>query len=293
VFTNTLVFQDSDAVSVTNTWTYSYPFLPAANGLALGSFSTRGWDIRIVQTNGPTLGNDLSRAEQQLVIPPLIPSEVSTQTVVQVLNFNDAGDGSTATDFGYFPNASPVLGLPPDSSHENIAGEFLAYLELPAGAHRFGVVSDDGFQLRSGASVEDPAAVTLGIRDGGTFNNTFDFVVEATGLYPARCVWYENGGGAYFQLFSVNPNDPNARILLNDPANPSGVIKAYLPFRVASAADITGPYTTPAGAVLDPVNKTVTIPLSGSIQFFQMQTLTQVRLTSIRVVGANVIITYN
>jgi hypothetical protein len=246
----------------------------------------------MVQTNGPDLGNSLARAEQQLAIPPQIPYEVTTQVAAQVMNFNDAGDGTTANNFGYFSGAQPIPGLAPDSLHNNIAMEIFAYLELTAGSHRFGVVSDDGFQLRSGANPRDPNATVLGFRDAGTFDSTFDFVVEANGVYPVRCVWYENGGGAHFQLFSVDLGDPGARVLVNDPADPAAV-KAYLPFRLVSAAAVEGPYTTATGASYDIPNKTVTVPKAGAAAFYRMQTLNPVTITDIRIVGNNVILTYN
>ncbi len=271
---------------------HGHPLLRAANSLPLGSFPFRGWDLRMVQTNGPTLGSSLARAEMQLAVPPLIPFQVTTQTVMQVLNFNDGGNGATANNFGYFPGASPIPGLAPNGTHDNIACEMFAYLELTPGPHRFGAVSDDGFQLRSGAGLRDADATVLGVSDGHTFNGTFDFVVEAAGLYPVRCVWYENGGDAWFQLFSVDLNDPNARILVNDSTEPAGVVKAYLPLRLVAAPTLSGPYATPPGATIDPVNKIVTVPKAGSSQFYQMQTVTPVTIKTIQVVGSNVVLSY-
>ncbi|MGA2867326.1 MAG: hypothetical protein ABSF95_22855 [Verrucomicrobiota bacterium] len=295
--TNSIAFRDNTGFWKTNTWAWTsyYPYLDASNSLPLGSFTLRGWDARMVWTNGPALGNSLARAEQQLAVPPQIPWLLSTQTVVQVLNWNDAGDGVNAQTFGYFNDPTLVSGVPglaPDGSHDNIACESFAYLELSAGVHRFGAVSDDGFQLRSGAGLHDTQAMVLGVHDGGTFNGTFDFVVESTGLYPARCLWYENGGSADFQLFSVDLNDPTARTLVNDPSDPAGSVKAYLPIRLVSSANVQGPYTTMAGAVIDTVNQTVTAPRSGPAQFYRLQTLNPVTLTGITVLGNNVAITY-
>ena len=184
-------------------------------------------------------------------------------------------------------------GLAPDGSHDNIAVEIFGYAQLTAGGHRFGAVSDDGFQVRSGAGLRGPSATVMGVRDGGTFNGTFDFVVEATGLYPVRCIWYENGGGANFQLFSVDPVNPSGRILLNDPANPAGDVLVYQPIGVLSSASVTGPYTPSAGAVIDTVNQTVTVPRSGSVQFYRMITANPVTLSNIQIVGSNVVFHYN
>ena len=278
---------------MTSTWTYSYPFLSGSNSLPLGTFPLRGFSVRMVQTNGPTLGNDLFRAEEQLANPPFFPFEVTTQTVMQVVNFADEGDGTTANPFGYFPNADAVPGLPPDGTHDNIAVEIFAYMQLTAGGHRFGAVSDDGFQMRSGAGLRDASATVMGVRDGGTFNGTFDFVVGATGLYPVRCIWYENGGTANFQLFSVDPDNPAGRILLNDPTNPTGDVLVYQPIGVLSSASVSGPYTPAAGAVIDQVNQTVTVPMSGSVQFYRMIAVNPVTLSNIHVVGSNIVFHYN
>lgn len=269
--TSTLTYQDSENVWQTNswTWTLTYLFLRTANSLPAGALTLRGWELRMVQTNGPTLGNNLVRPEQQLAIPPEIPYEVTTQTVWQVFNWNDAGDGTVGTDFGYFTGASGVPGLAPDFSHENIACEMFAYLELTAGVHRFGAVSDDGFLVRSGTGLRDASGTTLFTRDG-SYNGNFDFVVESAGLYPVRCLWYENGSGATFQLFSVDLGDPNARVLINDPANPAGTVKAWLPYGLLSSASVAGPFTGAAGHVINTVTKTVTVPRSSGTQFYRV-----------------------
>lgn len=269
--TSALIYQDSQNEWQTNTWTWTltYPFLRAANSLPAGALTLRGWELRMVQTNGPTLGNNLVRPEQQLAIPPEIPYEATTQTVWQVLNWNDAGDGTTAEDFGYFTGATGVPGLPPDGSHDNIACEMFAYLELTAGVHRFGAISDDGFLVRSGSGLRDSLGTTLKSRDG-TFNGTFDFVVEASGLYPVRCLWYENGGAARFQLFSVDLGNPEARVLVNNPANPAGTVKAWLPYGLLSATSVDGPFTGATGHVINPATKTITVPRSGATQFYRV-----------------------
>lgn len=291
--TNTLIFQDSGGVFQTNRWTFTltYNFLRGTNCLPLGSLSARGFSIRLVQTNGPALGNSLTRAEQQLAIPPTIPFEVMTQVVAQVINYNETGGGA-----GFFVGESTgetnFPGLPA-GDYNNIAIEVFAYLELSAGPHRFGVVSDDGFQLRSGTSLSDPSALVLGSETDGTFNGTFEFVVEQTCLYPVRFIWFENDGGANVELFSVDLGDPNARILINDPANPAGVVKAWVPIRLASSAVVTGPYTFETAAVVNPATKTITVPQAGATRFYRISSgVPAVTITSISLSGGNVVITY-
>ena len=288
--TNTVVFQDNLNHWFTNTWTWTtaYTMLWASNSVPLGSYPVRGWDVRMVWTNGAAvLGDSLARAEKQLAVPPQIPFVATTQTVLQVLNFNDV-----TNNFGYFTNPAPVPGLTQDGSHDNIACEMFCYLELTAGPHRFGVVSDDGFQLRSGSGLRDTNASVLGVRDGGTFNGTFDFVAEANALYPARCIWYENGGSADFQMFSADLNNATARVLVGDPTDPAGVVKVYLPLRLLASSGLDGPWTLPTGAVLDPIAKTATVPMSGDVQYYRIQSLNPVTLTGISRSGDNILISY-
>jgi hypothetical protein len=288
IYTNTIIFQDSGGVSQTQHWafTLTYTFLRASNSLPVGSLSTSGWNYRMVQTNGSTLGNSLARAEQQLAIPPTIPAEVSASGIVEVLNFNETGSAA-----GFIGGDSTVPGLAA-GDYNNIAMEMLGYIQLTAGAHRFGVVSDDGFQLRSGSSLSDLNATVLGVRDGGTFNGTFDFVAQADGLYPARLVWYENGGGGSFELFSVDLADPNARTLLNDGS--AGAVKVWVPqtIRVASAANVTGPFAFEPNAVVDTGARTITVPQSGATRFYSINAPFAHRITGISISQGNVVLTW-
>ena len=287
LYTNTLIFQDSGGVFQTNRWAFSfnYNYLRSSNSLPVGTLNALGWAFRTVQTNGPTLGNSLARAEQQLAIPPTIPAEFSATGFIPILNFNETGGGA-----GNFGDNTTVPGMTA-GDYNNIAMEAYGYLELTAGAHRFGVVSDDGFQLRSGSSLADPNAVAVGMRDGGTFNGTFDFVVQASGLYPARLVWYENGGGASFELFSVALSDPNARTLLND-TNTVGSIKVWAPIRLASAATVNGPFTFEPSAVVDPIAKTVTVATGGATRFYLLHAPFSPRITNVNVTGGNIVLTW-
>lgn len=284
--TNIVAFQDSASAWQTNTWTWTlaYPYLFASNSLPVGALSTRGWDYRMVQAaDVGGADNSLATAEQQLAIPPGIPYDVSYSTNgLQLLQWND--------DTGV-PNGVPGL---TGTLHDNIACEMLGYMHLTAGLHRFYAHSDDGFQLRSGSSPGDLAATVVGFRDGGTFNGTFDFVVEADGLYPTRCIWYEHGGQALFELDSVDLGD-NSHVLINDPTDPTGVVKVYtstgaqvLPL---SSATVNGPYTVEHTAVVDQNAKTVTVPLSGAAKFFRLSSPSATTLSA-QVVGSNLVLSY-
>jgi hypothetical protein len=117
--------------------------------------------------------------------------------------------------------------------NDNIAGEILAYLELPAGLHTLGVNSDDGFVLSAGVDHRDSLRVSVGRFDGarGSADSLIQFVVETPGLYPFRLVWYQGSGGANLEWFSVD--ETGQKILINDRANPNS-IKAWRALSVPS-----------------------------------------------------------
>jgi len=60
-----------------------------------------------------------------------------------------------------------------------------------------------------------------------------------------------------------------------------------------SAALLTDPYTDAAGQSLNLSTKTITVPLSGSAQFYRIRSDTAVTITSISVSGSSVVLTYN
>jgi hypothetical protein len=301
VITNTLVFQDSAAVWITNTWTYGYPFLAGGNALPIGSLTVRGFDVRTVQSDngGVNLDNSLSRALQQLAIPPQIPIDLNSTSIVQVLNWNQSGT----------PTNVPGLCAVGAGEIKNIAVESLAYLELTAGAHRFHVVTDDRAGFYSGARLEDPNGVTVWEAPDNTADAMFDFVVGATGLYPARFIWEQTGGGAVLAVTEVNAAD-NSEVLINDPSSPSGVAKAWYPIACSSSATLDGPYTVDPTAVNsvtqapvlcngsgDPDNQTVTggtmtIPQAASTRFYRIQGPRLANITGFSRVGSNLVLTY-
>ncbi len=275
IITNTVTFTDSDGTNLTYSWTYSYPFLSASNSLPVGSLVSRGFAHRTAQDDAAD-GDSLIRAEQQLAIPPEIVSAVNFATNQQTLDWDDNGN----------PQNVPGLGGPANY----IATEDLAYFHLTAGGHRFTISSDDGFQLRSGRTPSDLNATVLSQSDGDTFGGTFDFVVEADGLYPVRNVWYEQAGGAHFTLSSYNFATA-ANVVVNDPLDPAGVVKAYLPVGLYSSATVDGTYTPEAVAV-DIAAKTVTVPQSGPARFYRLYGSGGTTITSVVISGSNVVLTY-
>lgn len=304
--TNKVAFKDSVNAWQTNTWswTVAYPYLFASNSLPVGSLSTRGFDVRMVQSDngGVNLDNSLARALQQLAIPPAIAIDRTATSIVQVLNW----DKTVAP-----PNNVPGLCPGPTTANKNIAVQSLAYLELTAGLHRFHISSDDRAGLYSGVSLADPSAQVLWENPGDTANSTFDVVVEADGLYPVRCIWEETGGDAHLYLWSTNVTTGDPEVLVNDPGNPAGVVKAWYPIVCKSSSSVAGPYTVDAtasnaltkvdivGADCGPtvVGSMVTggkftVPVSGAARFYRLDGPRKTKITKIEKVGLNVEITY-
>jgi len=145
---------------------------------------------------------------------------------------------------------------------------------------------------------------------GNTADSYFDFVVEAAGLYPARCIWEETGGGAHLYLKSVNLSDAS-EVLINDPADPAGVVKAWYPVVCKSSSSVSGPYTVASiaahalnetdivGSDCSPTvvgqmvtGGTFTVPISGAAQFYYLDGPRKTKITNITKGASNVVITY-
>jgi len=172
--------------------------------------------------------------------------------------------------------------------------DVLFYLEMSAGTHSSGVRSDDGFKLTSGASLTDTNGALLGQEYSGTFDGTFDFAVEQSGLYPFRFVWFERGGGAHVELFSMDPVT-GTRTLINDTNN---VIKAFRSVAapsivLESAATLgTGGFAADNSAVVDTNARTVTIARSGAQRFYRLRAGSALTIVSIQIAGANAVLSY-
>jgi hypothetical protein len=294
-----LTFSDTVGGAQTNEWTFTYATLLSANAHPAGSGATPGFNARLVQApSGTDLANSLARAELQLAPnPPASLVSFTTNALVSVINFsqkntNDESytpDGSFGDDQN-FPGIDPAVQTDPN----DFAMEILTYLELEAGNYTFGVICDDGFQLRSGAAFTDTNATVLGVQASGTYNGTFDFIVESAGLYPFRLVWFERGGGAHVEWFNVD-RTTSERTLINAPDCP---IKAYATLvtpslGVESAPNLTpGAFSAESGAQIDSAAKTITITKKGDQRFYRLTSSASVRITSVVAQGDSVVLRY-
>ena len=96
------------------------------------------------------------------------------------------------------------------------------YLAFPeAGIYTMGVNSDDGFRVSSGFTndVDDPSFLEVGVFSGGRgaandgFQTTFRLNVPEAGIYAFRYIFYEGGGGASGEWYSIDGGTP---YLIND-----------------------------------------------------------------------------
>lgn len=140
---------------------------------------------------------------------------------------------------GYGQPDSPIPGYGTrfDTARaNNIAVEFITYVEFPAGLTRLGVNSDDGFLVTCGLNPRERydtnKVVVLGVFEGGrgVADSLFDVNVAQAGIYPIRLLWYQGGGGAGVEFFHVKTD--GTKIPINDITNTwktgnSETLKAY------------------------------------------------------------------
>lgn len=138
-------------------------------------------------------------------------------------------------------NDDAIPGIPGlNGGLDNIAGQALAFLEIPAaGLYTMVVNSDDGFQVSVGTT-NNPKAQILGQFDGGRGSSDTRFYFEApkAGVYLFRLLWMEGGGGANVEWFTVNAN--GTRALVN--GTQAGALRS---FRRRTVSEPGGGTTTP------------------------------------------------
>jgi hypothetical protein len=193
---------------------------------------------------GIGLPNTLARTEEQLAglagdnfadvsiigpaLAPAAPANPATAPVTYeiatVINLDQAaGSHGTFTPEDQLPGVPGING-----SSDNIVGEALTWLDLPAGTNYMVVNSDDGFRVSIGGA--DPRDkfnnINVGQFDGGrgATDTAFTFVITQAGLYAARLIWEEGGGDANVEWFTQD-SAGGSRVLINDVAG--GGIRAY------------------------------------------------------------------
>ncbi|MBI3869274.1 MAG: hypothetical protein HY299_12195 [Verrucomicrobia bacterium] len=238
--------------------TPTYALAPAGLVSGLDNSIERGWKAKthwLQNSRYPTDDvNKTTAAERQIAEGFL---DADGNPLANIQDSSAVVDGRTSLDHDNVYNVDGVVNMDqaaggngnfqggdykeiifpgiPSGDKNNIAIEFSAYVELPAGCYTFGVNSDDGFKFSMGRGLSDVFGTTLGEFDGGrgASDSTFNILVTAGGLYPIRVLWWEGGGGANLEIFSVDKN--GKKHLLNDDADPDsirvyrgGVAKSYV-----------------------------------------------------------------
>ncbi|MCI0536301.1 MAG: hypothetical protein L0Z50_13860, partial [Verrucomicrobiales bacterium] len=165
---------------------------------------------------------------------------------ISLVNFDqgpaDAGRFNSAAEGALAVVDEAIPGIPgTDGTNDNVAGEALAFLEIPqAGLYTMVVNSDDGFQVSAGTA-NNPSAYVLGQFDAGrgAADTVFYFKVDQPGVYFFRLLWFEGGGGANVEWFTVNAD--GTRALVN--GGQTGALKAFRKRSVPEPEIPTGPKT--------------------------------------------------
>jgi hypothetical protein len=203
------------------------------------------------------------------------PGEIPSTPDAETINYNQSPGGAA----GSFGPDRPIPGVPTAGGNtDNIALESIAFVDLHAGHHRWGIHSDDGFRLTLGVNdnPRDRTARIVGIVDGGLAgqDTLFDFFVERQGIYAVRLVWFESSGGAHVEWFSVDP-DTGERLLINDRTQPPAV-RAYRRLTATSA--------TPYASRIEPLPDVTGVPPDSRILVELTDLGTSVNSASVRLV---------
>jgi len=237
----------------------SFTTIPASAALSGVSTSTKGFLMRVIQADVGVGAGDAAR-EDHLAGRLLDANGDPLEDVIDdfgsdngvwtldLINFDqdgaaqgvfrDLGDGSARDVFDDFIPGVPGL----TGSTDNITAEILTVVRIPeAGIYKFGFNSDDGFKTTAGNIDDVQDAILLGIFNGGRGAATTEYSVlfEEAGDYQLRSIWYEGGGGANLEWFTISPNEA----LLNDTANgglQTYAVRAAGPLALTSLSPVNG-----------------------------------------------------
>ena len=125
-----------------------------------------------------------------------------------VIGPNADGSYDEAVVIDYSTVGTDFPGIPGTEGNTDFCAEdVITYLQLAQGYYVFGVNSDDGFRVTTGADPRD-AFATVSFDRIGTFRgggHHFSFVAGQAGIYPFRLVW-ENGQEWHFMILFGQSN---------------------------------------------------------------------------------------
>ena len=241
---------------------YSYLTFPASYGVSAANVNTNspGFKVRTHQVS-VDVGTSVQRAELQFASKLLDPSignvlpniaDLSTANPDGTFDIPNYIDMSTApSPTGFFLNDISPPGL---VGTDQYALEIMTFLNLTPGTYTFGVDAvrnynttapgsfrESGFRLTAGANPRDLFAPEVAVFDKSRpeGEKQFSFVVQQSGIYPFRLLWFSGVGQSSLEWYQVTSQ--GTRVLIGDTA--SGGITAY------RSAVVTHPYvqytTTP------------------------------------------------
>lgn len=144
------------------------------------------------------------------------------------------------SNHGHFHPDEQMPGIPSiDFSTDDISGELLTFIELPAGNITMSINSDDGFATYvTPGDPRDRFGLLLDTHPlpRGAASTEFTFVVEKAGVYAFRTVWYERSGDANIEWYIRLPDAARTRVLVNDRATPGA------PASFRAATGLVAPY---------------------------------------------------
>ena len=265
--TASVIFTDTGGIAQTNTWQFTVVNLTVVPpGYAVASASTRGFNVRVAKA--PNEAPDAqfpatsARAEAHLAnliintntsLPWINEASPGTFTETNTLNYDQIGvDGGSLPGDTLYPLVPATLNgsYTNDPNHLSLAASGFAL--LTPGIYKWGVRSDDGFRLTTGAAA-NPTNLVLGVIEGGGGVSEFEFIIQTAGYYPIRLLHYEATSFANLEFYSVNRTNGTV-ILINNLTN----------------ADATQVFTSSASSpitLLNPAHSGVTTTFS-----FQTQT---------------------
>lgn len=211
--------------AITHTFTFTTEDIPTLSNKAgeVGEGGDSGMLVNARQSTDAR-GNNTDEAEAQIAGSGDL-FEADDVEVLYINHNQDVGGnaGRFGEDIGMFD-----AGLMDEVNTDNITWEVLTYVEFPeAGIVTMAVNSDDGFRVTHGAEPElDDDHVELGVFSGGrgASDTIFRFVVPEPGIYPLRLLWYEGGGGANVEWWTLDGD--GVRHLINGPDD-DAAFKAY------------------------------------------------------------------
>jgi len=209
-------------------------FLASIHQLAFGRYPGDANALPIPErqiANGFYDGN-IPGIAQNIMDPALVGPGITAQAdgtfiVEGAINWDQ--DGAAQGNFNVnngFPETT-IPGIAAFGNTDNIVGEFFTWIQLPAGPTTLGVNSDDGFTVSFGETALDffTRRVAGQFNGGrGASDTLFTVAAPVAGLYPVRILWWEGGGGANVEIFSIAAD--GSKVLINDSANPAA-LKGY------------------------------------------------------------------